>query len=228
MSFSHKPSNNAQYVTTSINKTLRWIEFLLFFVGVPLVMYVWREHVKITLLLFMMSAALLCVSLLLKDHTFKRFRFWNKPGFRQWIKPVSLQFLGLMLFTTTVFYILRPDDIFYYPKYYFSDWLLLLVMYPLLSAIPQEIIFRTFLFHRYKTIIPSKTLRIYVSSLCFGFAHLFYNNWVAVLLSVVAGYVFCRTYAQSRSTVLVIIEHSLWGLWMFTLGLGAYFDSALI
>ncbi|MCH2056269.1 MAG: hypothetical protein MK214_06560 [Thalassotalea sp.] len=43
-------------------------------------------------------------------------------------------------------------------------------------------------------------------------------------LSTIAGYCFSKTYTVSRSTLLVALEHSLWGAWVFTLGLGHYFD----
>ncbi|MDN4502762.1 CPBP family intramembrane metalloprotease [Alteromonadaceae bacterium BrNp21-10] len=209
-------------------KYWRWLELALLFLAGPLILFQLRYHISLLLLPMMVVFAGLCVVVLMRDHTFKRFRFWNRPGFKKWLRPVLLLFFSLMLFTTVLFYWFEPNQIFYLPSNRPYSWLALLVVYPLFSALPQELIFRTFLFHRYKTIIPRKKHRVWLSSLCFGFAHIFYANWLAILLSTVAGYVFCKTYAQSRSTILVAVEHSLWGLWIFTLGLGGYFDSSLI
>ncbi|MFD2167968.1 CPBP family intramembrane glutamic endopeptidase [Thalassotalea euphylliae] len=135
-----------------------------------------------------------------------------------------LLFLLLILFSAIVYAVLSPETLFYMPINWPYSWLLLLLLYPVFSAFPQEVIFRTFLFHRYKRIIPNKEHRVLMSSVLFGFAHIIYGNWVAVLLSAAAGYCFCQTYVMSRSTLLVALEHSLWGIWIFTLGLGQYFD----
>lgn len=106
------------------------------------------------------------------------------------------------------------------PRENLTDWLMLLLLYPLLSVIPQELIFRTYFFHRYKRIMPSKWLRIIISASVFALAHIVYANWVAVSLAFIGGLLFAYTYAQSRSTFACVLEHSLWGIWMFTLGMG--------
>ncbi len=76
--------------------------------------------------------------------------------------------------------------------------------------------------------MPKKTVRIIVSATVFALAHIVYANWVALLLAFIGGLLFSFTYAQSRSTFVCVIEHSLWGLWMFTLGIGQYLDSSTI
>lgn len=218
---------NIKAISVSKNQ-YRWFELIMLFGCVPLVLYQFRHTLEVALLPLLFFASVLCISILLKDHTFKRFRLWNKQGIRTWIGSVFALFSGLIFVTTLFFYLYQPDYLFYMPVTQTSTWLIILVVYPLFSALPQEIIFRTFMFHRYKTILPNKDHRIWLSSLAFGYAHIVYDNWLAVILSCFAGYVFCKTYAQSRSTILVTIEHSLWGLWIFTLGLGVYFDSAYI
>ncbi len=73
--------------------------------------------------------------------------------------------------------------------------------------------------------MPKKAVRIVVSASVFALAHIVYANWTAVALAFLGGLLFAYTYAKSRSTVVCVIEHSLWGLWMFTLGIGSYLDS---
>ena len=102
------------------------------------------------------------------------------------------------------------------------------MLYPLFSALPQELVFRTFLMYRYKHIVKRKQHRIWLSSLAFGFAHIFYGNWIAVVLSVFAGYIFCMTYVKTNSMLLVALEHSLWGLVIFTFGIGSHFDTRML
>ena len=108
------------------------------------------------------------------------------------------------------------------------NWLMLIVLYPLVSVLPQELIFRTYFFHRYKKIIPDKRWRILLSAFTFSLAHLIYDNWIAVALAFVGGLMFAYTYAYTRSTLVCVLEHSVWGLWLFTLGLGQYLDAGAI
>ncbi|WP_448212755.1 CPBP family intramembrane glutamic endopeptidase [Colwellia sp. MEBiC06753] len=166
----------------------------------------------------------ICLMLLIKGKRFKRFRLTNKFGFNKRITQTLVLFFGVMLSTSLVFVLIAPEAMFDLPVHWPQAWLLLLVLYPLFSAIPQELIFRTFFFHRYKRIIPRKKHRVWLSATSFGFAHIIYGNWVAVILAMLAGYCFGQTYAASRSTLLVAFEHSLWGVWIFTLGIGQYFD----
>jgi membrane protease YdiL (CAAX protease family) len=100
-------------------------------------------------------------------------------------------------------------------------WAIIMVAYPLLSAYPQELIFRGFLFHRYgKAFGPTGT--IVASAAAFGFAHVFFHNWFAVIASTVGGVLFALRYARSRSLLAATIEHGLYGILLFTVGLGQF------
>jgi len=203
---------------------LRWLECAILFGLLPLIMYLFREQLSTLILPMVTLISIVCVTLLYRDKRFKRFRLTNHTGFKLNIKRVFL-FFSLLVLISFLIYVL----FFQLPPFNFvlngtSSWLMLILLYPIFSALPQELIFRTFLFHRYKRIIPNKHHRMLLSSFCFGLAHLMYGNLVAVGLSMAAGYCFCITYAVSRSTLLVALEHSLWGVWIFTLGLGSYFS----
>ncbi|HDZ34841.1 MAG TPA: CPBP family intramembrane metalloprotease, partial [Pseudoalteromonas sp.] len=166
-----------------------------------------------------------CCMLLLGDPHFKRFRLTSLGQFSAVKKRLfSFFFLGA-LFSGMFYGIIHQGNWFTLPRNSFNDWLLLLLLYPILSVIPQELIFRTYFFHRYKRIMPKKAVRIIVSASVFALAHIVYANWIAVGLAFLGGLLFAYTYAQSRSTFVCVIEHSLWGLWMFTLGIGSYLDS---
>jgi membrane protease YdiL (CAAX protease family) len=98
-----------------------------------------------------------------------------------------------------------------------------MILYPLLSVYPQELIFRPFLFHRYRDLFPEQWMMVLVSGLTFGLAHIFFENWIAPILSVIGGLLFARTYQKSNSTLQAALEHGLWGDLIFTIGLGWYF-----
>lgn len=139
------------------------------------------------------------------------------------IKPV-LRILALSaLFLGVATYVLLPDRLFSFVLERPAFWALVMVAYPLISVVPQEIIFRMFFFERYQHIFKSRELMIIASGLAFGMAHLIFENWVAPLLTAVGGILFALTYSKKRSLALVSLEHALYGDFIFTIGLGYYF-----
>ena len=130
-------------------------------------------------------------------------------------------FLSIMLYLFT--YFLFPEKLFSIQK---SDPALLYkiyFLYPLLSAFPQEFIFCSFFFKRYKSIFVNDNTIIFVSAIVFCFAHIFAINWVAPFLSIFGGLIFANTYKKTNSLLLVSLEHSLYGNTLFYLGLGWFF-----
>ncbi|MBL4804467.1 MAG: CPBP family intramembrane metalloprotease [Alphaproteobacteria bacterium] len=101
----------------------------------------------------------------------------------------------------------------------------ILILYPILSAIPQEFIFCTFFFKRFHSIFPTERAKIIASSVVFAYAHILYLNPVSPVLSIFAGLIFAQTYSKSRSLALVSVEHALYGATLFLSGLGTYFYS---
>ncbi len=104
-------------------------------------------------------------------------------------------------------------------------WIMIMILYPIFSVYPQEIIYRAFIFHRYHALFPSRWTMIMASSAAFGFAHIFFrmNPLLSIMLSFVGGIIFAATYARTRSLLMSAIEHALYGCFIFTIGLGHYF-----
>lgn len=102
-------------------------------------------------------------------------------------------------------------------------WILVMCLYPIFSALPQEIVWRTFFFHRYKEIFPTQTAMIWASTLTFAFLHVIFQNAVSLACCLVGGYLFSITYARTRSLTAVWLEHSVYGCLIFTSGLGFFF-----
>ncbi|RZF80113.1 CPBP family intramembrane metalloprotease [Pseudoalteromonas sp. CO325X] len=211
--------NNAQY---------RWLELFCIFILLPVAGLLMREYLHNWLIPALITLTAVCCFILLTDPHFKRFRITSMGQFSAVRKRIATFFLTGALFSGVLYGILNQENWFSYPLQSPLSWLMLLILYPLLSVLPQELIFRTYFFHRYKPIIPSKTWRIWLSASVFSLAHMVYGNWVAIVLSFCGGLLFSYTYAHSRSTLVCVLEHSLWGLWMFTLGLGSYLDSGAI
>ena len=119
--------------------------------------------------------------------------------------------------------ILFPEKLFSIQKSTPDLMWKLLILYPIVSAFPQEFIFCRFFFSRYHSIFGNKTLMVLMSALAFCLAHILFINWVAPVLGLLAGIIFAITYQRTKSLLLVSIEHGLYGDALFFIGLGWFF-----
>ena len=100
-------------------------------------------------------------------------------------------------------------------------WLLLLFVYSIFSVYPQELVYRTFFFQRYKDLFFNTSGLIMINAMLFSLAHLLFKNGLVILITFFGGLLFAFTYNRSKSTLLVSIEHAIYGSWLFTVGMGA-------
>ncbi|WP_282784046.1 CPBP family intramembrane glutamic endopeptidase [Nocardia sp. CC201C] len=117
----------------------------------------------------------------------------------------------------------QPAALFELPREDPLLWLLILVFYPLVSVYPQELLYRAFLFHRYAPVFGDGPRMVAASAAAFGFVHILFGSWISVLLSGVAGCLFAERFRRTRSLVAVSVEHALYGILVFTVGLGQFF-----
>ena len=142
-------------------------------------------------------------------------------------RPWTLFWLTLtirfVVIASVTFFIVR----FYYPEELFVVlqmnplfWLLILLVYAGISVPLQELIYRTFYFNRYESLFKNDVVFILVNALIFSLAHIFFKNGLVLLMTFVGGLLFALTYKKTRSTVLVTIEHAIYGYWLFIVGMG--------
>ena len=199
-----------------------WVEMNALFLGIPIVVALWVQQLGGWLMPLLGVIGIACLAVLLADKQFKRFRLWHFADFKTHLGATLKVFIPWACLTMALVYLIKPDIFMQWPIEQPALWVTTLLIYPIVSVIPQEIIFRTFFFHRYKRIMPSKHVRWAVSTFAFGLAHLVYGNWIAVVVSWFGGALFGYRYMQTRSTPMVVIEHAIWGSFMFTVGLGTY------
>jgi membrane protease YdiL (CAAX protease family) len=209
-------------------KSYRLIELVFLFVVLPGILYLYRLQLKGLVIPLLILVALLCLVLLLSDRTFSRKLLWKKNDFGRMFKAVVIRFIVGGALLTLVLWISNPAMVFNFPRSNLRIWMMVMILYPVFSVYPQELIYRVFFFHRYRDILTSDVAMIAASGLAFGFMHVILGNWIAVLLSTVGGIMFAYTYSKSRSILLASIEHGLWGDLIFTIGLGMYFYSGAI
>jgi membrane protease YdiL (CAAX protease family) len=137
-------------------------------------------------------------------------------------RAVLLRFLVLGTLITFATRSAMPAAFLNLPLHRPVLWVAIMVLYPLLSVWPQEVIFRRFLFTRYSAIF-GETGVIAASALAFGYAHIIFLNWFAVLMTLAGGAIFAFEYSRHRRLGLACLEHSLYGCLIFTIGLGRFF-----
>ncbi|MFK7840334.1 MAG: CPBP family intramembrane glutamic endopeptidase [Bdellovibrionales bacterium] len=207
---------------TILKHKLLALEFLLLCICLPTVIIVFK--LAPFMFFFLWGAALYCFFIL---------RFRHKEYFRElwkweavtWaaMKPILVRFVFASIGMVAFIYFIDPDRMFGIIRERPQIIPFLLVMYPLISALPQEFIFCSFFFERYKKFFTSDKAMIIASAIVFAYAHVLYINWIAPFLSLIAGIIFATTYAKTKSLALVTIEHGLYGNVLFLVGLGWYF-----
>jgi len=202
--------------------TLRIIEFLALFVGAPtLFAYARHRFPAIPALWVLMGY---CLFILLRDPQFDRGHLWDPTTVRT---PYLLQILGLWLFAVIVGVVsirrFAPDLLFSLPRANPRFWGLIMVLYPVFSVYPQGIIYRAFLFHRYRDFLVSGWLLVLASTFAFAYVHIIFRNPLAVVLTALGGVIFGFRYWQTGSLVTSSIEHALYGCGIFTIGFGRSF-----
>lgn len=144
---------------------------------------------------------------------------WQYEGRRSALIRFAVLAAVLGLFTFEV----MPQRLFGLPRERFVMWLAIMVLYPLVSTVPQEIFYRSFYFRRYGRLLPFMPYGLVLNGLLFGLAHIVFDNWVAPVFSALGGMLFAYSFNQHRSLKWAVIEHSLYGCWVFTVGIGWYF-----
>lgn len=147
------------------------------------------------------------------------------------MKPILARWILACVGMTLFIYFYDPERMFsMFSRRFEDDPAMALIAIPLLmlgytfiSALPQEFIFCSFFFERYKPFFGESMQMVGASAFIFAYAHVLYINPVAPTLSLIAGLIFALTYLKTRSLALVTVEHGLYGSYLFLVGLGWYF-----
>ena len=195
-------------------------EFLLFFIFIPFIANSYLENWYKIIPLFLI--AVFFTVLLRLDPEFDKRVFFRLDKYRlkKSVARVIIVTILLIWFTWSVF----PDLLLYYPRDDFEDYLITFILYPFASVIPQEIIYRVYYFHRYQKIVPEKYLLMLSNAIIFGLTHWIYGNWIAPIATFLVSWIFIFNYIKSKSLLNVSLEHYFYGLVMFTIGFGYFFQ----
>ena len=117
---------------------------------------------------------------------------------------------------------IHPDWLFSFVSSHPKFWIIVMFAYPILSVVPQGVIYRAFFRERYAGLFRNEAARTLVAAACFSFCHVFFLNVWALLLTFVGGLLFWRTYEKTGSLLLANLEHAIYGDLVFTIGYGGF------
>ena len=199
------------------SKIYKLIEFFLIFILIP---------VSFTIsfpIWIKMSVGLLgffYVIYVLRKVEKNQFKIAQNLNWKQFWKQTLLKLISIIIITTLFVYFTNQSSLFIVLLNKPLVWLAILFIYSLFSVYPQELIFRTFYFQRYQLLFKNKNLFLFINAIVFSLAHLFFRNSLVIVLTFLGGLLFAFTFNKTKSTLLVSVEHAIYGCWLFTVGMG--------
>jgi len=193
------------------------LELVVLFIALPLFLLLpILPAIKIPVILL---AVIYVFWSLIKNKQLTKSSLLNLNASKYW-KLIAIQFSIMMIVSTIIMYFLYPENLFIVVRKNVLMWIGISLFYSIFSVYPQELVYRTFFFYRYKQLFSSNNILILVNAFLFSLAHVMMKNWLVLALTLIGGFIFAFTYNKSKSIILTSIEHALYGSWLFTLGMG--------
>lgn len=190
--------------------------FLLFVVTPLLLLFLNSISIKITYL-FLAIVYIFWVSIRTKS-SFNQKKVESSR--RKILVQIGIRFIIIAIGTTLMLFFQEREALFNVMLNKPFLWLKFNAIYVLVSVIPQEFIYRTFFTKRYQKLINNEFFFILLNAALFSLAHIWFRSWVVLGFTFIGGILFIKTYLKTKSVWLVIIEHSLYGVWLYTVGYG--------
>lgn len=197
------------------------LEFSGLFIAIPLLIY--HRLIPNLPIPYLLAAALAAFLLLRHYSSFPLSQLLSVNNLLPMLPTLLLRDAMCLIFLGLTVRFFAPELLFSFVKRSPGFWALVMLLYPLISVFPQELLYRAFFFQRYRPLFGSGWTMLLASALAFGFVHIIFGNWLAVLLCVFGGCLFAFTYHSSGSLVLACIDHAIFGNFLFTIGLGKFF-----
>jgi len=154
-------------------------EFVLLFVLGPIGLYFFATTRGMIYAVLLATAAYVTVQTVRRPD-FSWSELWHGNGWPPAERNRAVFLFLLCAAALTAFtLVVVPQRLFEFPVHRTGLWALVMLLYPILSVVPQEMIFRSFFMTRYENLFPSRVTLIVLSGLCFGLSHLILNNWIA-------------------------------------------------
>jgi membrane protease YdiL (CAAX protease family) len=205
-------------------RLFRLVEMTVLFVAAPIVLHRIVQGERIPIFAALVPVLLFAIVMLIVDPTFQlRRELTRRISWRNGLS-IAVVFTLAGGFATWWVKTHHPDWFLEFPTNRPETYKRIMVLYPLFSVAAQELVYRTFYFHRYGPVFGEQAwLAVVVNGILFGFAHIVVASEFAIVATALGGLILAARYAQTRSFWGVFVEHTIWGWLIFTIGLGRYF-----
>ena len=201
------------------------LEMLLLYGLLPGAGFLIIRYINAPAILLLPPLTLLYIWLLWRDKSFTLRPLVTAPP-KSALAAIAKTALILVPLLILSAWLIEPARFFRMPLERPQLWLTIMLAYPVISVLPQELIYRVFFFHRYAPLFKGKErLATLTNAALFAAGHIIFLNPLAIALTFLGGLLFAHRYQQSKNLWPVTLEHTLYGLLIFTTGLGIYFYS---
>ena len=150
------------------------IEFLLLFIVAPTLFAHTRHGIPAIPALW--AALAYCLFIMLRDPKFERGPLWDIARLRKSAPAI----LGLFAVAVVIGIVLvlhyAPEIFLDLPRSKPLFWSSLMLLYPVLSVYPQGIVYRAFIFGRYRGLFGSGSGMVLASAMAFAYVHIVFRG----------------------------------------------------
>ena len=197
------------------------LEILVFFILVPALIFFHRLPRQP--LLYIVGGLAAALWLLRREPEADRAAIFRVEGAWPEVRRSLLRCAVFAVPLVAIAFLVEPGRFFSFPRERPGIWAAVVVLYPFLSAFPQEVIFRAFFFRRYRPLFSDADGMVIASAFFFAFTHIIFFSPLSFALSFFGGMLFGDRYRKTGMLIVPTVEHSLLGLTIFTAGLGRHF-----
>ena len=195
----------------------RLVEFFIIFIGFP-ISFVFEFPFWIKMM--MGGIGFLYIIFVLLRIENNKFKIAPNLNWKTFWKHTTIKLVIIALITTAFVWITEKEALFNVLLHKPKLWIMILFIYSFFSVYPQELIYRTFFFQRYAVLFKSNNLLIFINAIVFSLGHIFFRNTLVLVLTFLGGLLFAISFNKTKSTLLVSVEHAIYGCWLFTVGMG--------
>lgn len=209
---------------TPLFRVVLLAEMAVLYVGAPLAVRLAVHDLRVPVFIALVPVLAFIIVCLVADPTFSLRRELAR-GFG-WKTLLGILFLFAVGGGAVTYYVAHyhPGWFLEFPRERPETYKRIMLLYPLMSVAVQELVYRSFFFHRYGALFGRAWwFAILVNGALFGFGHIVIRTDLALYGTMAGGLLFAWRYVATRSFWAVFIEHTLWGWLVFTVGLGRFF-----
>ncbi len=199
-------------------KLFLFLELFLIYLLVPLLFFFF--NVKLPSVYVFFTISMIILLMLLHDKNFSNNKLYDCKYFNKNSLNFFLNSVLVFVFLVLLVYYAEYDNLFLFPLVAFNLWFFVVILFGVFIAYPMIVVYYAYFYYRYKRLFDNNSSLVFASSLFFAFAHILFYNVLIVVLAFIGGLWFGYRYQKSKSVILPFLEYLVFGILVFTIGVG--------